>query len=166
MGRQPSRSTLERAAKALLGELVESGEAVLEERPRPGGRRPERILRRAAAAKAETSGHILPDQFAEARKALGHILPDRFEPAARAETKGHILTDRELEAVEPVFEAVEPSGRRLTWASAAEFTWEDLESLTWGDLEQLDEALVHAVASTPPGEARLRALAVLRRAAS
>jgi hypothetical protein len=134
MGRQPSRSTLERAAKALLGELVESGEAVLEERPRPGGRRPERILRRAAAA--------------------------------RAETKGHILTDRELEAVEPVFEAVEPSGRRLTWASAAEFTWEDLESLTWGDLEQLDEALVHAVASTPPGEARLRALAVLRRAAS
>jgi hypothetical protein len=134
MGRQPSRSTLERAAKALLGELVESGEAVLEERPRPRGRRPERILRRAAAA--------------------------------RAETKGHILTDRELEAVEPVFEAVEPSGRRLTWASAAEFTWEDLESLTWGDLEQLDEALVHAVASTPPGEARLRALAVLRRAAS
>jgi hypothetical protein len=134
VGRQPSRSTLERAAKALLGELVESGEAVLEERPRPGGRRPERILRRAAAARAETSGHI--------------------------------LTDRELEAVEPVFEAVEPSGRRLTWASAAEFTWEDLESLTWGDLEQLDEALVHAVASTPPGEARLRALAVLRRAAS
>jgi len=166
MGRQPSRSTLERAAKALLGELLESGEAVLEERPRPGGRRPERILRRAAAAKAETSGHILTDQFAEARKALGHILTDRFEPAARAETKGHILTDRELEAVEPVFEAVEPSGRRLTWASAAEFTWEDLESLTWGDLEQLDEALVHAVASTPPGEARLRALAVLRRAAS
>jgi hypothetical protein len=67
---------------------------------------------------------------------------------------------------EPIFEAVEPSGRRLTWASAAEFTWEDLESLTWGDLEQLDEALVHAVASTPPGEARLRALAGLRRAAS
>ena len=93
-------------------------------------------------------------------------MPDRFEPAARAETKGHILTDREIEAVEPVFEAVEPSGRRLTWASAAEFTWEDLESLIWGDLEQLDEALVHAVASTPPGEARLRALAVLRRAAS
>jgi len=45
---QPSRSTLERAAKALLGELVESGEAVLEERPRLGGRRPVRILRRVA----------------------------------------------------------------------------------------------------------------------